>query len=704
MGEVELWKARYHSLQNEHDNLAKKCSAQELSLREMKTNYSKLGCASNRNKCAKESLNCGDMLIPRSVREQKETIELLDDTQRRYSKLQKDYRILQAKHKTVSGTLEKKTRDVETLKRRLAIPIMPHYRNKLGVRPLPKSSSTRRKKNNQSSGVLHSSGSKYADQGIINLRLNEALSELNTLREENTLLRNSALVDGDKEAVSKLESELKTTLMQLNIMKAKYESLVEKDKTRTDCEKYALDQVEEYNNMLRDLRLQLRKSQMAKVRADELAMYSGEQKEQIEELLEQNQFLEDQVSRLCEAPLIKAVCEKDFTAETGKYQKNIDEMAFQLEEKECALTSLEAKLELVCRERDLFADAARKTEQRVKETLNEKNKELLVLLKGVSNEELEEALSIMRRKNENPTAHPFLEPTSQDLKTTTALQYRLESLQSAFLEKNNDYERSERMLQAQLKINEDLNSKIEVQVGKKESLQRDIEQARAVAKDQLQIIEDLKFKIEKEVQEKEALDRRNENRLQKIEILEAQIRQQNMVLADSSNNCDSLLKDLSNIGPNENMLEATIMNATFHAATQPTDLMTFALVDFFDFEPQTSYIRKGSNPNYDFTARYRVRTNDYFFHFLEQKCLCLEIYQTGKETSILFARAEEISLSQLLETQGPIILPRLALTSTKEQLNKATIGYITIKVEMALPLIEQYKLSGGKYSEAKFDD
>eukprot|EP00814_Leptocylindrus_danicus_P021906 CAMPEP_0116043674 /NCGR_PEP_ID=MMETSP0321-20121206/26537_1 /TAXON_ID=163516 /ORGANISM="Leptocylindrus danicus var. danicus, Strain B650" /LENGTH=581 /DNA_ID=CAMNT_0003524609 /DNA_START=253 /DNA_END=1998 /DNA_ORIENTATION=+ len=581
---------------------------------------------------------------------------------------------------------------------------MPHYRNKLGVRPLPKSSSTRRKKNNQSSGVLHSSGSKYADQGIINLRLNEALSELNTLREENTLLRNSALVDGDKEAVSKLESELKTTLMQLNIMKAKYESLVEKDKTRTDCEKYALDQVEEYNNMLRDLRLQLRKSQMAKVRADELAMYSGEQKEQIEELLEQNQFLEDQVSRLCEAPLIKAVCEKDFTAETGKYQKNIDEMAFQLEEKECALTSLEAKLELVCRERDLFADAARKTEQRVKETLNEKNKELLVLLKGVSNEELEEALSIMRRKNENPTAHPFLEPTSQDLKTTTALQYRLESLQSAFLEKNNDYERSERMLQAQLKINEDLNSKIEVQVGKKESLQRDIEQARAVAKDQLQIIEDLKFKIEKEVQEKEALDRRNENRLQKIEILEAQIRQQNMVLADSSNNCDSLLKDLSNIGPNENMLEATIMNATFHAATQPTDLMTFALVDFFDFEPQTSYIRKGSNPNYDFTARYRVRTNDYFFHFLEQKCLCLEIYQTGKETSILFARAEEISLSQLLETQGPIILPRLALTSTKEQLNKATIGYITIKVEMALPLIEQYKLSGGKYSEAKFDD
>lgn len=502
---------------------------------------------------------------------------------------------------------------------------------------------------------------------------------------QNMLYLKVAIIFSPIQTTLKLESELKTTLMQLNLVQSKYESLLEKDRTRSDCEKYALDQVEEYNSMLRDLRLQLRKSQIAKIRADELAMYSGEQKEHIEELLQQNQFLEDQVSRLCEAPLIKAMCEKDLTAEIMKYDNKINDLTQELEEKQ-------TRFELVCRERDLFANAASKSKQEAKEMINEKNKELLILLNGLSNEELEEALSIIRKKKEHPTEHQFLEPTNRDLETITALQHKLDSLQSGFIEKNRDFETSERMLQAQLAINEDLKSKFEAQVGKHESLQRDLEQARSLAHNQLQDIKDLKLKIDIEVREKGLLERRNGDGLLRIEILEAQIRQQNLVLADSSGKkCDSLLLDISNFGPEENMLEVSVMDATFLAGIQYTDLTTFALLDFFDFEPQTSYVRKGSSPYYDFTARFRVKTNEYLIQFLKQKLLRLEIYRTEEGASFLFAKSE-LSLSQLLEMQSPIILQRLALSSIKEQHNKATIGYISIKVKMALPLSEQYKL------------
>lgn len=118
------WKDRYHELAIDRNQLAKKLNDTETSLRMVKTKQAKLESLVNKHTIdttRRPSTAIGKLLVS----EKQELEDLLDDTQKKYTKSLKDIRILEYKQKESLDTIEKSKREIGSLRRRLAA-TMPH--------------------------------------------------------------------------------------------------------------------------------------------------------------------------------------------------------------------------------------------------------------------------------------------------------------------------------------------------------------------------------------------------------------------------------------------------------------------------------------------------------------------------------------------------------------------------------------------------
>eukprot|EP00899_Mesostigma_viride_P011439 jgi/Mesvir1/20296/Mv19899-RA.2 len=144
----------------------------------------------------------------------------------------------------------------------------------------------------------------------------------------------------------------------------------------------------------------------------------------------------------------------------------------------------------------------------------------------------------------------------------------------------------------------------------------------------------------------DAQTRELERRMEKIRKLEAQIKKLLAGAGVVRMSADGALAsigeeaDLSELGPNENILEITMMGATLdgHMLGNIPDLETFLTFDFYDHETQASDVVAGVVPNYDTTVQYIVQMDTFFLEYLDTKELTVELNRAhGAEFKLLGA-------------------------------------------------------------------
>jgi hypothetical protein len=226
---------------------------------------------------------------------------------------------------------------------------------------------------------------------------------------------------------------------------------------------------------------------------------------------------------------------------------------------------------------------------------------------------------------------PFLEkvdPLDGDLVTIPALKRKLEETQFLNLRLTEENERLEHMLKLQADINRDLHKEIESL-----TLSRDKDKNEMSRK--ASDMEQLAF-----------------NRLDKIHSLEAQLRQfiygvtkgnkkggkvptlmpssmEDHEEADEDDDRrDDLIAELlrdqgdglgrgkGEIKPGENMLEIWIKKSDIKDGILTPGSSTFVVIDFFDYESQTTSVISGCHPEWDFAATYKINVDDFLLRFL----------------------------------------------------------------------------------------
>jgi hypothetical protein len=298
---------------------------------------------------------------------------------------------------------------------------------------------------------------------------------------------------------------------------------------------------------------------------------------------------------------------------------------------------------------------------------------------------------------------PFLEkvdPLDGDLVTIPALKRKLEETQFLNLRLTEENERLEHMLKLQADINRDLHKEIESL-----TLSRDKDKNEMSRK--ASDMEQLAF-----------------NRLDKIHSLEAQLRQfiygvtkgnkkggkvptlmpssmEDHEEADEDDDRrDDLIAELlrdqgdglgrgkGEIKPGENMLEIWIKKSDIKDGILTPGSSTFVVIDFFDYESQTTSVISGCHPEWDFAATYKINVDDFLLRFFATDVVTFELNMAAQGDFTLLGRST-IPLNSLLKSRPRIKSDNYPIISVR---TGQIIASLSIDIRLAIPISELYKL------------
>lgn len=98
---------------------------------------------------------------------------------------------------------------------------------------------------------------------------------------------------------------------------------------------------------------------------------------------------------------------------------------------------------------------------------------------------------------------------------------------------------------------------------------------------------------------------------------------------------NALLSDLidekgGDLSPDENLLEIWVKGATVKDGRIPTGASTFVVIDFFDYESQTTALVSGHKPLWDFAATFKIHVDDFLLRYLATDVITLELNLVSK--------------------------------------------------------------------------
>jgi protein fantom len=404
---------------------------------------------------------------------------------------------------------------------------------------------------------------------------------------------------------------------------------------------------------IKELRKLLEELRDEKEISDAKALRAGSLEEVVAELRQANRSLEDKIAHLCEAPFIAdslgqheaRLLQNQLVEEREELITKVNHLQEAVRVHFSALHSLKQQASQLKEEKE---NAVKKLED-LKLTLQEVESGRNMLQDqlrlysgedGVDMESLERALTLVKRRGEAVAKLPFLEdPEGEKLVTLPAIKRQLEKYQVLNLKLTEDYERVENMLKLQSAINKDLHKELEALLRSRDKDKSDL----------LRKAEDF---------EEIAL-----RRLDKIHVLEAQIRQYVYGLAKTSktkgkfptivggantnapdddlettftgsDNGAALLSELiDDAGANsqgdlrhdENLLEIWVKSASVKDGILVPGSSTFVVVDFFDYESQTTSLLSGLKPQWDFATTYKVIVDDFLLRYIATDVATLEL-------------------------------------------------------------------------------
>lgn len=387
-----------------------------------------------------------------------------------------------------------------------------------------------------------------------------------------------------------------------------------------------------------------------------------EQEETIAELRQANRSLEDKIARLCQTPFIGEAFGnqeaqyrfEDVTRERNDLQTKIDHLQEAVRTHYSALVTLRqqaAKLREEKEDAEKQVEAMRSQQQELKNghSILQDKLRLYSGEDGVSIEDLERALTVVKRRGEAVSRLDFLEDPDavvdgdghkigpDHASYLPLLKRKTQELQVLNLNLTREVERLESMLKLQSGINRDLHKELEQLVSHRD-------------KDKAEILK-----------RAESFEQLACRRQEKIFALESQIRQYiyGMVKRSKGGKSDgadipriqdlaasasdfandaaeqALLSDLledagGEIQPDDNLMEVWIKEATIRDNVLTPGCSTFIVTDFFDYESQSTGLVSGNHPKWDFATTFKITVDDFLLRHLATDVISFELNMVSK--------------------------------------------------------------------------
>lgn len=458
-------------------------------------------------------------------------------------------------------------------------------------------------------------------------------------------------------------------------MQIQYDLLVSKQSSQSEAYRQSERQLEEYAKKVRDLRRALEELKVEKDLLESKASRAQELDDTARELRQANRSLEEKIAKLCEAPFINdAFRHQEYRLKSEELERDREEYKSKIEHLQEAVKTHYAALVTLKQQAAKLREEKEAAEKHVDElkvrlletekgTFTAREKLSAYAGEDVDIEALERALTLVKRRSENIAKLDFLEDPNTGDSDGFSLKKKLQEVQVINLNLTKETERLEAMLRLQTDINRDLHKELEGMTKKSDKDKGELNR-------RLADFEDLALK-----------------RLNKIHSLEAQIRQLvygvskkqhlsvdangkfhdgNSLISDADG---ALLAELveekgGDINPDENLLEVWIKGGSIRDVVIPPGTSSFLVIDFFDYESQTTGLAPGNKPQWDFAATFKLVFDDFLFRYLATDVLTLELNTAAQGDFTMLARCS-IPLNGLLKSRPFIRLVNFPMLSSK---------------------------------------
>jgi Ca2+-binding EF-hand superfamily protein len=735
------WEHEYAVLYDKHVDLKKKHNKIQSDYHLLQVEFRKLESAGRDLKIAQNKQDSTGGIKKNGI-QQKEENDLIASLQSQISKYKSQNNSVTDKNKQLVDDLEKKKREISVLKRLQANQAgrpktapsnssnSQHNNNNIEIipGPNPRHSNSNVKKIIDPIPIATNNNSSATDSNLLEVarkykaRLTAAEEQLDNLQKENSALKYNAASNNKENSnhhhntptVTSVSTKpndndnlLRDANWRLQQLQTQYDFLVSKTSANSSKYKQSESQIEEYSQKVRDLRRALEDLRYEKETTDAKASRADDLEELVSELRAANRSLEEKISRLCESPFIgDAFGQQESRMRYENVVSEIEELRTKNHFLQESLRTKHAALEMVNKLtgtlREEKAEAERKAEEmqnkyREIETNSTMLHDKLRLYSGedgVDVEMLERALTLVKRRSEALDRLPFLEdPEGKKDFSLPMIRRKLEEVQIINLKLTEEVERMENMLKLQSGINRDLHKELESLVNKRDKDKRELSQ-RADDFEELSL-----------------------RRLKEIHSLQAQVREliygvankgksganirvpgndgtnlDNMTAIDNEAD-NALLYDFidenkGDLMPDENLLEVWVKGAALKEGILSPGSSAFVVIDFFDYDSQTTSLLSGLKPVWDFATTYKINVDDFLLRYIATDVITLELNMACQGDFTMLARCN-VPLSSLLRSKPIIRLKDHPMISVN---TGEIVAHINIEMRLALPVSELYRL------------
>ena len=285
---------------------------------------------------------------------------------------------------------------------------------------------------------------------------------------------------------------------------------------------------------------------------------------------------------------------------------------------------------------------------------------------GVTIEELERALTMVKRKGEHIQSLPFLDTVDDADPATIKKKYH--EVQVMNLNLSKEVERLENMLKLQSTISKDLHRELENMVRKGDNDRRDL-----IAKNNQ--LESLSMKRQEKIQMLEAQLRQHLYAATSSVPSKGQPRKDNFMDNASMSDAASMVGDIQNdllaelvnekdgpVLPDENLMEVWVKSGIINEKVLPPGSSTFIVMDFFDYESQATSLVSGNKPAWDFAASFKIKVDDFFLRYFATDTIAFELNMAMKGDFRLLARCT-VPLRDLLRVKPKVVFESCPMIS-----------------------------------------
>ena len=510
--DTACWEDKYLRLRTEKQQILKKCNDLDDAYRQARARCIKLEKNVNRRKPLSPPQSHNTNASDR--RSAKETDDLVADLFKRNDKMKKEHKSLQEKHKSAVRAIKKYKKEVQSLKQR--------YRVKTESKiPSAREDGCKRGTHSTSHECGHSSSDIGDVLGQLQQRLIDTEKMADKINEENERLRSveshsfrpplHEFSDNNTSTSSPLpenalmrdptKKNLRDTTTKLNLLQARYESLESRAKAQSEIQKQALAKLEQQKAVIRQLRYELEDARHSEALINVEANKAEEQKEHVHELTNQNRYLEQQLTQLCEAPFHFATKQAEKERKIQLQAEEIESLQHKFRDGEYRSLCLKKEMESLRNDCDKYrqktaskkvCDASQNVDIRNDIDGNQGNFQA---------GEVEQALVSAER---NQKSHGDDEARKNE-EAHSITKEHLHQSRNVHREAIKDLEIRERMLNTQVLINGELQAQLKEAVdceGKaSRSLQQQVEKYRSIAQERFEQIQNLEKLLQYKVDE-----------------------------------------------------------------------------------------------------------------------------------------------------------------------------------------------------------